>query len=282
MRSRRWILIGLVLAGGMPSGDTDERKASEGPQASRFERLLKRHPNDPTLHYNLGTVRYRHGRYDTAEESLKRAIASAGSSLQGRASYNLGNTHYRLGAAAAQAAPTQAIDFYQQALEDYRLAIRQDPNDADAKYNYEVVERRLKALKAQQARQSATGQQQGGHQEAAQAHQANAQQAQGEQAQQEQQQQAVSTEQKSDSESTASTEAAQSPEQSHKSQQARAAPPQPRQPGSAQHTQTATEPQDLSEQQALWILDNLKNEERGALGKEHQGPAREADVEQDW
>lgn len=148
----RWLLVGaLVGVGGMRQSDADEPKISDDPQASRFEYLLKRQPNNPALHYNLGTVRYRRGRYDQAAESLSTAIASSRASLQGRASYNLGNTHYRLGRAAEQASPDQAIEFYQQALEDYRLAIRQDPKDRDAKYNYELVDRRLQALNTQQA-----------------------------------------------------------------------------------------------------------------------------------
>jgi len=264
MSALGWMLIGLLVIGGTLSGDADEHQASEGPHAARFERLLKQRPNDPALHYNLGTVRYRHGRYDKAAESLKRAIASSNSSLQGRASYNLGNAHYRLGRAAEQAAPNHAVDFYHNALEDYRFAIRQDPKDMDAKYNYELVERRLNALKTQQAQTS------------------SAQQTQGEQAEQEQQQ---TGESKSEPGSSSSMEAAQGAER-QQGQQAQAAPPQPGQEGSEQRAQTApeaaTETQDMSQQQAIWILDTLKHEERGALAQERQGPAQESDVEQDW
>ena len=326
MRRIWWMLIGLLVVGGTLSSDADAREVSEGLQASRFERLLKQRPNDPVLHYNLGTVRYQHGRYDKAAESLSAAIASSSSSLQSRASYNLGNTHYRLGRAEEQTAPNQAIDFYQKALEDYRLAIRQDPKDADAKYNYEVVEHRLKALKAQQAQQeSAKAQQQQASEQPSQAQQATAQAAQGEQAKQEQSQQAqaqqqqtgqsgesqpqqaASAESKSEPASShhlpgsrnangheaaapsarrqvvgSSKETAQGAEQQQQGQQAQVVQQQPGQQGAEQHAQMATEAQNMSQQQALWILDTLKNEERGALVKEHQGSARESDVEQDW
>jgi len=290
----RWMLIGLLVIGGTLSSDADEDKGPESPQATHFERLLKQHPNDPALHYNLGTVRYQHGRYDKAAESLSAATASSHSSLQGQASYNLGNTHYRLGRAAEQATPNQAVGFYQKALEDFRLAIRQDPKDADAKYNYELVERRLKALKTQKAQQqSAKAEQQQANQQADQSQTETAQQAQGEQAKQEQSQQAQAQQQQtgrpgesqqqtasaeSKSESASSTEAAQGAGQ----QQAQAVQQQLDQRGSEQQAQAATEAQNMSQQQAFWILDTLKNEERGALVKERQGPGREADVEQDW
>ena len=234
MRPRWWVLLGLLVIGLIPPSDAHERKVSHEAQAARFERLLKQHPNDPTLHYNLGTARYQQGHYDKAAESLSAAIASSGSSLQGRASYNLGNTRYRLGRAAEQTTPNQAVASYQQALEDYRLAIRQDPKDADAKYNYELAERRLKALKAQQQPAQSAGQS-------------------GESKRPQQEQQAQA-----------------------------AQPPQPGAQGSEHNAPQAAEPQSMSQQQALWILDTLKNEERGALVKEHQGPAQESDVEQDW
>ena len=288
LRLTRWILIALLMIGGALSSDADERKASQDFQAERFERLLKQRPTDPTLHYNLGTVRYQQGHYDKAAESLSSAVASSGSSLQGRASYNLGNAHSRLGRAAEQATPNQAVDFYQKALEDYRFAIRQEPKDVDAKYNYELVEQRLKALKTQQEQQSAKVQQQKANQQSAQAQTETTQQAQSQQQteqageSQQQPQQAASAESKSAPESTSSTEAAQGTEPQQQERQAQALRQQPGQPGAEHDTQAATEPQNMSQQQALWILDTLKNEERGALVKEHQGPAQEPDVDQDW
>ncbi len=301
MRHVGQILLGLLVSAmvPMPVSCAEEHKVSESPQAARFERLLKQRQNDPALHYNLGTVRYRDGHYDKAAESLSTAIASSSSSLQGRASYNFGNTHYRLGRAAEQATPNQAVDFYQKALEDYRLAIRQDPTDKDAKYNYELVGQRLKALKTQQAQQqSGKAQQQQANQQPSETQQANAQQTESEQTKQDQQQaqiqqqagqsgesqqqQATSTESKSQPESTPSTETAQGTEHQQQGRQAQAVQQQPGQQGSEQQAQTATEPQNMSQQQALWILDNLKSEERGALVKEHRGSARETDVEQDW
>ena len=245
MRSMAWALMGLLAAAaaGARASDADERQGAEDPHAARVERLLKQRPNDPALNYNLGTMRYQHGRYDNAAESLSAAIASSGPSLQSRASYNLGNTHYRLGQAAEETAPAHAIDCYQKALEDYRVAIRHHPKDLDAKYNYELAKQHLNALKTRQAQQ-----------QPAKAQPQN-QQAQPQQSEQQQ------------------------------GQPAQGGQPQAAQQGSEHTAQTATEPaepQTQSQQQALWILDTLKHEERGARAKEHPGPAREADVEQDW
>lgn len=40
--------------------------------------------------------------------------------------------------------------------------------------------------------------------------------------------------------------------------------------------------QAMSTQQALWILDTVKQEERGAVLRDQQGQAHEAEVAQDW
>ena len=116
-RLRGWTCIGLLLTAGrvMPC-QAGEPAVPHDADAARVERLLKRHPNDPVLQYDLGTMRYRQGRYPQAADSLNDALAASGASLQSRASYNLGNTHYRLGRAAEQGKPQQAIDFYRKAL----------------------------------------------------------------------------------------------------------------------------------------------------------------------
>ena len=50
---------------------------------------------DPVAQYNTGTQAYLKGEYDRAADSLNRALSQARAGLQGRASYNLGNTRYR-------------------------------------------------------------------------------------------------------------------------------------------------------------------------------------------
>lgn len=108
---------GLVVRAAEPAEPDDEGVA-------RLARMLKRRPADPALHYNLGTTLYHQAAYDRAAESLNKALASSGASLQPRASYNLGNTRYRQGQAKQATSPGEALELYRQALDDYRLAIR--------------------------------------------------------------------------------------------------------------------------------------------------------------
>lgn len=289
----RWrlALCGLAACGWLaPAGWSAEPEpaaaanAADDPQAARFERMLARRPNDPALQYNLGTTRYRGGRYDQAADSLGAAVASSGPALRGRASYNLGNTHYQMGRQAEAASPDQAKTAYTQALEDYRLAIRQDPADQDAKYNYELVTRRLEVLQAQPPPQ----QQEGGQSQDGQS-----------QSSQPQEQSAQSEQQAASSPSQQDQQHGEQQEQQHaqqqqpqqgqprdESQQAQAEDGRDRAPEQAQSQQAGQAETDaereMSQQQAVWILDTLKREEQRAPSNEQRGPGREAHVEQDW
>ncbi len=118
--------------------------------AQQLQSALQQRPDDPTLYYDLGTVAHAKGDYQAAEEAFNKALASADAGLLGRTWYNLGNTHYRQGQMKEATAPGEAIALYRRALDDYRGAIRQIPNDKDARYNYELVERRMKSLMQRQ------------------------------------------------------------------------------------------------------------------------------------
>ena len=274
---------------------------AEEPRLSeeRVERALTRRPEDPALHYNLGTLRYRQGDYARAADSLHQAMANATPALQGQAAYNLGNTRYRQAREREAPAPQEALGWYQQALDAYQLAIQQQPDDRDAQFNYELTQRRLEALRERQAssesQPSPSEQQQGQH-----AKQERAGQGQEEQAQSaheaseepgEQQQAAQPTESKSyagQEQAQEQTGRQTAPSTGSEPQQdatptATAPSPSPLEGERGGEGRASVEtPQDMTKQQALWILDSLRQEERLARPSQEQGQAQEATVEQDW
>ena len=301
------VLCGLlIMASSWPPAQAGEPSASSDKTEARLERMLKRRPDDPAARYNLGTIRYHKADYNGAADSLNKALASSGTWLQGRASYNLGNAHYRQGSAKAARAPSEGLAFYRQALEDYRLVIRQDPRDRDAQYNYELVERRMRALKeaqAQHAQQSASEQQEHAQPSNAPSSQgqssqqqvaAQAQSSASEQAGQEPgAPQGASAEERQGGEHAASAEPPRAGEERAPSQpppqaQAevqgqRAEPSGDAQPELSEAKASApADGKDVSREQALWILDTVKREEQGALADHERGPARESPVERDW
>ena len=235
----------------------------------QLRRALDRHPNDPAIQYDLGTLAHRRGDYPTAATALNQALATAREPLQGRIAYNLGNTQYRQAQAKERTAPTEAATCYRQALDNYRLAIREYPHDRDAQYNYELTERRLKQLKEQSAKkqqqQPATSSQQP----------AQSQMQSGQNQQAQQQQGARSKEQGASKEQPAAGN-----QQAQAEQQRQQPATSDQQPAQSAGAAQAPDKQ-LSQQEAFWILDTLQQDERGAPLPRQQS-AHESPVDQDW
>ena len=99
--------------------------------------------------YNNGVTAYQSNDFARAAAMFENASSSADQALQQRALYNLGNTDYRLG----QARSAQAQQLWQRALKNYETALAIDPKDADAKFNHDLVKKKLEELKKQRQEQ---------------------------------------------------------------------------------------------------------------------------------
>ncbi len=105
---------------------------------------------DPRLMYNQGTEAYVNGDFSKAAEVLRNSLRTEDLSLQERAYYNLGNTLYRTGQGTLEKEPDATIKSWEAAVKAYEDALSLNGDDEDAKYNKELVERKLKELKKQQ------------------------------------------------------------------------------------------------------------------------------------
>lgn len=114
-----------------------------------YEQLLRRKPDDPRLQFNAGAAAYQAGKYDDAEKGFSGALRSPDVPLQQRAYYDLGNTLYRLGEHAPD--PGKKNESWEQAVKNYEAALQLAPQDADAKFNLDLVKQRLEQLKKQQS-----------------------------------------------------------------------------------------------------------------------------------
>lgn len=148
------LVVFLLPLAAQASGDQARRAYESGRfgEAQReYERLLQKNPKDPRLLYNAGTSAYRAGRYEEAIQNLDSAVLASKPDLMASAYYNLANAYFRAGEAAAQ--PTNRIASWEESIRHYDSSLKLNPEDADAKYNRELVTRKLEELRQQMQQQ---------------------------------------------------------------------------------------------------------------------------------
>ena len=91
-----------------------------------YEQILNTRENDAEASLGLGASLYQLGDIPNASKSFEDALHAKNSDIQDRAYYNLGNVLY------SQQKMEESIAFYRKALE-------LNPNDEDAKFNYELA-----------------------------------------------------------------------------------------------------------------------------------------------
>ncbi|MDP3920834.1 MAG: tetratricopeptide repeat protein [Candidatus Omnitrophota bacterium] len=105
----------------------EEKKYDSALEAYRKAQIKE--PDDPAIRYNLGTTLYQKHQFREALQHLEQSVKSVTDpELKARALYNYGNTLVRLG------------DF-EKAIEIYQKALEINPDDTDAKYNLEFLQR---------------------------------------------------------------------------------------------------------------------------------------------
>lgn len=140
----RSVLIPLILvltttAGVLVSVERGNRLFRAGQYAEAVEAYraaLDDGEGGAVLRYNLGTALLKLGRYAEAEEQLRAALAEVDPETREWVYYNLGQRF--LEDARASGDPQAKGALYDAAVESYRQALRLQPDDADAKWNYEL------------------------------------------------------------------------------------------------------------------------------------------------
>lgn len=135
-----------------PSSALREYKAGKYEASLKeYERLLQKKSEDPRLHFNAGAAAYRNRQFDEAAKRFNATLSSQDLKLQGLAYYNEGNALFHLGEQNPD--PKQRKAAWEKALQDYQSSLKLNPEDPDAKHNYEFVKQKLEELKQQQQSQ---------------------------------------------------------------------------------------------------------------------------------
>ena len=91
-----------------------------------YEALILGNGSIPEAHFGKGAASYQLGEFDSARDSFDKSLKSSDKQVKSKAYYNLGNTFYK------NNKKDEAIKYYRKALE-------LNPNDKEAKFNYELL-----------------------------------------------------------------------------------------------------------------------------------------------
>ena len=125
---------------GVEAYDREDYKGA----AAVFTKQLERMPGSDALHFNKGATAYKQRDYAQALEAFGRAVISPDPQLHAAAEYNIGNTLFQRGATQQDKAPK--IKEWKNALQHYDQALHVQPDNKDAKYNRNLVQRLIDEL----------------------------------------------------------------------------------------------------------------------------------------
>ena len=120
----------------------------------QFQETLKEHPQsraEDKLRFDSGAASYKLKDYDKALESFSQALLSPSPELQAKSRYNLGNTLYQRG--ESQLGDEKKLADWSNALQHYEQALKLEPQNKEAKDNYEYVKKKIEELKKKREQQ---------------------------------------------------------------------------------------------------------------------------------
>jgi Ca-activated chloride channel homolog len=115
---------------------------------SHFQETLKAHPQsraEDKLQFDSGAAAYKLKDYSKALEWFSQALLSRDTGLQSKSHYNLGNTLYQRG--EAQKGDEKKLSDWTNALNHYEETLKVEPQNKEAKENYEYVKKKIEELK---------------------------------------------------------------------------------------------------------------------------------------
>ena len=125
------------------SGNRQFKREQFEKSVDSYQRALQYDSTSFEAKYDLASALYRTERYEKAEKTLLGIVNDTTRTEleRGEVAYNLGNTQF-------------AQQKYKEALSSYRQAMRCNPNDEDAKFNYAFTKRLVQQQEQQQQQQN--------------------------------------------------------------------------------------------------------------------------------
>ena len=198
-----------------------------------YENIIIKKSENVEAHFGSGASSYQKGDWEVAKQSFQESLKSSDNNLRSKAYYNLGNTFYK------DNKTEEAISFYRKALE-------LNPNDKEARFNYEYLKYQKKPPEEDNKEKEKQEQ---------------------EQKEEEQEQKEEEQEQKEEEQEQKEQEQEQNQEEQNKQQQ--------------EQEKSSNEEKDQDLKQAESILDALKQDEK-IMQKKQISRAKSRKLSKDW
>jgi len=135
-----------------PSSALRDYKQGQYDEALKeYDKLIRGKSDDARLRFDAGAAAYRAKQLEEAAKHFDDALSTPDLKLQQQAYYNRGNTLYYLGDRNPD--PSKKSEVWEKSLKDFESSLKLNPQDPDAKYNYQFVKKKLEELKQQQQQQ---------------------------------------------------------------------------------------------------------------------------------
>ena len=148
-----WLAICQFGFGAAPGMDA-YRDGKFNDAYSQFQQTLKSHPQsraEDELQFDSGAAAYKSEEYGKALESFSQALLSSDNGLQSKSHYNLGNTLYQRG--ETQKSDDKKLSDWTNALDHYQQTLKIEPQNKEAKDNYDYVKKKIDDLKNKKQQQ---------------------------------------------------------------------------------------------------------------------------------
>ena len=148
-----WLAVCQFGFGAAPGMDA-YRDGKFNDAYSQFQQTLKSHPQsraEDKLQFDSGAAAYKSEEYVKALESFSEALLSPDNGLQSKSHYNLGNTLYQRG--ETQKSDDKKLSDWTNALDHYQQTLKFEPQNKEAKDNYDYVKKKIEDLKNKKQQQ---------------------------------------------------------------------------------------------------------------------------------
>jgi Ca-activated chloride channel family protein len=275
------VVIALCVLPGVTFGSTSsalrEFNAGQYDKAlDDYQKLLQKKTGDPRLDFDAGAAAYRDQKFDEAMTNFSATISAPDLKLQESSYYNLGNTLYRLGERNSDL--DKKKESWESALKNYDSSLKLNSQDADAKFNYDLVKKKLEELKKQQQQNQQRQQQQAQNTQSQQKQQSQNSGSQQNQSQRQTQQNSQQNQSQQNSQEQQNQQAQnQSDQQKQEQQQAQ------QKSGEQNDQESGAKPaQAMTPQEAKQLLDAQKGDEQFLSLKPKEKPENQNQPVKDW